>query len=61
MESPINNRTENSLTLSSVKQMTLKIDSLTKIYKCPYENCKKTFKEKGNLKTHIRVHVSSNI
>lgn len=28
-----------------------------KLFKCPYENCQKIFKEKGNLKTHIRVHV----
>ena len=27
------------------------------ILKCPYDNCERTFKEKGNLKTHIRVHV----
>jgi hypothetical protein len=26
-------------------------------FKCPH--CKKLFKEKGNLRTHIRVHVNS--
>lgn len=24
---------------------------------CPFSSCKKSFKEKGNLKTHIRIHV----
>lgn len=23
---------------------------------CPFDNCDKTFTEKGNLKTHIRIH-----
>ncbi len=27
------------------------------IYKCPYENCNRSFKEKGNMNTHIRIHV----
>lgn len=27
-----------------------------KPYKCPYEGCDKTFNEKGNLKTHVRIH-----
>jgi hypothetical protein len=30
-----------------------------RMYKCPYEDCKRLFKEKGNLRTHIRVHVSA--
>ena len=28
------------------------------VYCCPYEECKKTFTESGNLKTHVRTHVS---
>ena len=31
----------------------------SKQYQCPYDSCQRIFKEKGNLKTHIRVHVSS--
>ena len=31
----------------------------TKGYQCPYEICKKIFNEKGNLRTHLRVHVSN--
>jgi len=23
---------------------------------CPFENCRKAFYEKGNLKTHLRLH-----
>lgn len=26
-------------------------------FKCPYEGCKKSFPDSGNLKTHIRIHV----
>ncbi len=26
-------------------------------YLCPYKDCEKKFTEKGNLITHIRVHV----
>ena len=29
-----------------------------KVFKCPFLNCKRQFREKGNLRTHIRVHVS---
>ena len=29
-----------------------------KMFKCPLESCMRVFKEKGNLKTHIRVHVT---
>lgn len=29
----------------------------TKYYTCPFEFCGKYFKERGNLKTHLRVHV----
>lgn len=28
-----------------------------KPHKCPYPNCGKEFKEKGNLKSHFRIHV----
>jgi hypothetical protein len=28
------------------------------IYLCEYSNCNKKFKEKNNLKTHIRIHVN---
>lgn len=28
-----------------------------RIFKCPVDNCGKLFREKGNLRTHIRVHV----
>ena len=27
-----------------------------KPYKCPYPDCEKIFNEKGNLKTHYRIH-----
>ena len=29
-----------------------------KQYVCPYVECQKRFSESGNLKTHIRTHVS---
>jgi uncharacterized Zn-finger protein len=27
-------------------------------FRCPFKDCGKLFKEKGNLRTHIRVHVN---
>ena len=27
-----------------------------KPFVCPFSNCDKSFNEKGNLKTHIRIH-----
>ena len=27
-----------------------------KPFRCPFKNCNKFFNEKGNLKTHIRIH-----
>lgn len=32
-----------------------------KVFKCPHPNCPKQFREKGNLRTHIRVHVTYSI
>lgn len=32
--------------------------STTNYFSCPIDNCNKKFKEKGNLITHLRVHVS---
>lgn len=29
-----------------------------RIYVCPFEGCKKCFSESGNLKTHLRTHVT---
>lgn len=31
--------------------------SCSKKYPCPYAKCNKIFNEKGNLQTHIRIHV----
>jgi hypothetical protein len=28
------------------------------LYKCPFGDCNRLFREKGNLKTHLRVHVN---
>ena len=33
--------------------------SSSNYFSCPIDNCDKKFKEKGNLITHLRVHVSS--
>jgi hypothetical protein len=35
----------------------LKKEQKELIYLCEYPNCNKKFKEKNNLKTHIRIHV----
>ena len=42
------------------KEPIVLIEPLTNIkqYKCPYDKCQHIFKEKGNLKTHIRIHVN---
>jgi len=29
-----------------------------RIYNCPYKDCEKMYTESGNLKAHIRTHVS---
>ena len=29
-----------------------------RLFKCPYGECKRLFRENGNLSTHIRVHVN---
>jgi uncharacterized Zn-finger protein len=43
----------------NTKQFTLSDQPIKqKIYKCPYIYCKKAFSEKGNLRTHLRIHVS---
>lgn len=31
--------------------------SKDKNFTCPEQNCKRRFKEKGNLRTHYRIHV----
>lgn len=46
----INELLENTLSVNSENF------SCSKIYTCNYMNCNKTFKEKGNLKTHMRIH-----
>ncbi len=29
-----------------------------RLFKCPHAECGRLFKEKGNLRTHIRIHVN---
>jgi hypothetical protein len=29
------------------------------MYRCTYDSCTRAFKEKGNLKIHIRTHVKN--
>ena len=35
-----------------------KVNDSKKAFTCPYKGCGKQFSESGNLKTHIRIHVS---
>lgn len=35
------------------------IEKIKRKYPCPYAKCDKVFNEKGNLQTHIRIHVRS--
>ena len=37
-----------------------KIHSGKKPYNCPYPSCKKSFIDKGNMKTHFKIHVFIN-
>lgn len=38
-------------------ECTIKVSSLSKYkFKCDFPSCEKSFKEKGNLKTHYRIH-----
>lgn len=49
---------EMQLSASSVQSMVTQGKGKKKYYACPYQGCEKKFKESGNLKTHIRIHVS---
>lgn len=49
---------ESRAILGSFMPFTKKTLAGKKVYICPYENCQKAFSESGNLKTHIRIHVT---
>lgn len=51
----IESNLENNQNVISTMSM---IQSDHKPYRCPEPSCMKTFKEKGNLKTHSRIHVN---
>lgn len=36
---------------------TVKFTNNSMFYRCKYKSCNRIFKEKGNLKTHLRVHI----
>jgi hypothetical protein len=61
MTDSINNSANKNISLLIKKKRSffniLKIDNNPSIHKCHFENCKRVFKEKGNLKTHLRTHV----
>ncbi len=58
-----NNRAKGSTQVSFVSYFTILMQQtyLKGDLGCPFIGCTKTFKEAGNLKTHLRSHVSSEI
>lgn len=47
--------TENTIT---TKLQTQTLKTKEKCFNCEYPDCLKSFKTKGNLKTHILIHVT---
>ena len=59
-DSIINSEKKNKTLLSKKKRSffnILKINNTSYQFNCHFENCNRSFKEKGNLKTHLRTHV----
>jgi uncharacterized Zn-finger protein len=46
-----------SFSKSNALKVHSKIHTGIKPYNCPYPSCGKAFTEKGNMKTHFKIHV----
>lgn len=51
-----NEKTRKSVQMTSDARLNENLRGV--FYYCPYSGCNKAFAKKGNMKTHVRIHVS---